>query len=74
MAVAIGYTRVSTSEQVKSGLGLEAQAAAIARFAIDEGFEMVDVITEVGGGDLLEGYATASDHEKEVGDEARMLP
>ncbi len=52
MAVAIGYTRVSTSEQGKSGLGLEAQAAAIARFALDEGFEMADVITEVGSGGL----------------------
>ena len=52
MTVAIGYTRVSTSEQGKSGLGLEAQAAAITRFALDEGFEIAGVITEVGGGGL----------------------
>jgi DNA invertase Pin-like site-specific DNA recombinase len=52
MAVAIGYTRVSTSEQGRSGLGLEAQASAIARFAQDEGFEIAGVVTEVGGGGL----------------------
>jgi DNA invertase Pin-like site-specific DNA recombinase len=52
MAVAIGYTRVSTSEQGKSGLGLEAQAAAIYRFGLDEGFEISQLITEVGGGAL----------------------
>lgn len=52
MRVAVGYTRVSTSEQGRSGLGLEAQAAAIARFALDEGFDISQVITEVGGGGL----------------------
>jgi DNA invertase Pin-like site-specific DNA recombinase len=52
MAIAIGYTRVSTSEQGKSGLGLEAQAAAIYRFGLDEGFEISQLITEVGGGAL----------------------
>ena len=52
MRTVIAYTRVSTAEQGKSGLGLEAQAAAIARFSLDEGFEVVDVITEVGSGGL----------------------
>ena len=52
MQVAIGYTRVSTSEQGRSGLGLDAQNAAITRFALDEGFELSQVISEVGGGGL----------------------
>jgi DNA invertase Pin-like site-specific DNA recombinase len=40
MATAIGYVRVSTSAQGRSGLGLEAQRAAIARFAEAEGLEV----------------------------------
>src|SRR5208337_4974813 len=37
----IAYYRVSTREQGKSGLGLDAQRAAVARFAEAEGFEVV---------------------------------
>lgn len=37
-ALAIGYTRVSTSGQASSGLGLDAQREAIRRFAESEGF------------------------------------
>lgn len=40
MATAIGYTRVSTSEQERSGLGLAAQRSAIEAFAAAEGFEI----------------------------------
>jgi len=39
--------RVSTGRQGKSGLGLAAQQAAIARFAEIEGFEMIQTFTEV---------------------------
>ena len=38
MQPAVAYTRVSTASQGRSGLGLEAQQAALARFAEAEGF------------------------------------
>ena len=43
----VAYYRVSTREQGKSGLGLDAQRQAIARFAEAEGFEVVAAFTEV---------------------------
>lgn len=53
----IAYTRVSTAEQGRSGLGLEAQRDAIERFAAAEGFTVVAafVETETGkGADALD--------------------
>jgi DNA invertase Pin-like site-specific DNA recombinase len=44
---AIAYTRVSTAKQGKSGLGLEAQQAALARFAETEGYDLVQTFEEV---------------------------
>lgn len=41
------YYRVSTREQGKSGLGIDAQRAAVARFAEAEGFEVASEFTEV---------------------------
>ncbi len=49
---AIALVRVSTSEQGKSGLGLAAQEEAIKQFAAAEGFDVVEVITEVASGKL----------------------
>ena len=43
----IGYLRVSTSRQGRSGLGIAAQREAIERFAAAEGFEIVRVFTEI---------------------------
>jgi DNA invertase Pin-like site-specific DNA recombinase len=43
---AIGYVRVSTAGQAKSGLGLEAQRDAIQSFAKAEGYKIADIIEE----------------------------
>jgi DNA invertase Pin-like site-specific DNA recombinase len=54
---AIAYVRVSTQGQGRSGLGLEAQREAIARFAEAEGFAVAETFTEVEtgkGADALE--------------------
>lgn len=47
---AIALVRVSTSEQGKSGLGLAAQEAAIRSFAAAEGFDIVELFSEVASG------------------------
>ncbi|HEV7611425.1 MAG TPA: recombinase family protein [Steroidobacteraceae bacterium] len=57
MTTAIGYIRVSTSTQGKSGLGLAAQRAAIARFAEAEGLDVTQTYEEIetgSGADALE--------------------
>ncbi len=43
----VNYIRVSTSQQGRSGLGIEAQRAALARFAEAEGFEVAGEFVEV---------------------------
>src|SRR3984893_9694834 len=57
MSNAIGYVRVSTTSQGRSGLGLEAQRAAIARFAEQEGLTVAQCFEEIetgSGADALE--------------------
>lgn len=54
---AVGYVRVSTSSQERSGLGLEAQRQAITDFAKQEGFAVNHWFTEAesgAGSDALE--------------------
>lgn len=46
----ISYRRVSTIEQGKSGLGLEAQSAAIARVVADRGGRLIEDFEEVQSG------------------------
>lgn len=43
----IGYYRVSTGKQARSGLGLEAQQAAVFTFANMHGFDVTDSFVEV---------------------------
>jgi DNA invertase Pin-like site-specific DNA recombinase len=47
MKTAVAYVRVSTTQQGRSGLGLEAQQAALARFAEAEGFSLIETFQEV---------------------------
>jgi Resolvase, N terminal domain len=57
MTSMISYLRVSTTQQGKSGLGLEAQRATIAQFAAAEGLEIAREFVEVEtgkGSDALE--------------------
>src|ERR1700722_2924467 len=53
----IAYVRVSTATQGRSGLGIEAQQEALARFAEAEGYELVRLFVEIEtgkGSDALE--------------------
>ena len=52
MKKAIGYIRVSTDDQGKSGNGLDVQRAAIVRFAADNGFELTEMVEEWASGKL----------------------
>ena len=47
MKAAVAYTRVSTASQGRSGLGVEAQKSALARFAEIEGFDLIQTFEEI---------------------------
>ena len=70
MPQVVMYQRVSTSEQGKSGLGLEAQADAIARFCEAEGFEVAGKYQDVASGKLpvegRPGLAAALDKARKL--------
>lgn len=57
--VLVAYLRVCGGRQGRSGLGLEAQRAAIARFSAAEGFgvsrDFVEVESGAGAGRLMRG-------------------
>jgi DNA invertase Pin-like site-specific DNA recombinase len=55
MKQAVGYIRVSTQKQGKSGLGLEAQQAALMKFALDEGYEFIETFSETISGKRDDG-------------------
>lgn len=63
------YTRVSTKEQGKSGLGLEAQLAAIQHFCAFNDLEIAFHYSEVqsGGDDDRPQLAMAFQHAKKIG-------
>jgi DNA invertase Pin-like site-specific DNA recombinase len=70
MKTAIALVRVSTSEQGKSGLGLAAQESAIRSFAAAEGFDIVELFSEVASGaqgiDEREGLRSALARAKKL--------
>src|SRR5262245_31428762 len=59
MARAIGYLRVSTESQADSGLGLEAQRAAIDAAAMRLGLPLVQTFTDTVSGGLALEYRPA---------------
>ena len=52
MKQAVIYRRVSTTEQGKSGLGLEAQLHSVSIFCQVEGFEIIDEFMDIASGKL----------------------
>ena len=46
----VAYLRVSTKEQGRSGLGIEAQREAVVRFAAAEGFKVAAEFIEIESG------------------------
>lgn len=48
MATAIGYIRVSTSEQADSGLGLDAQRAKVEAMAVVKGYDWRGIVEDAG--------------------------
>ncbi len=59
MRPAIGYIRVSTTKQGRSGLGLEAQQAALERFADAEGYSFAETFKDVESGKHDEDHRPA---------------
>ena len=59
MRPAIGYIRVSTAKQGRSGLGIEAQQEALQRFAEAEGYRFAETFTEVESGKHGEDHRPA---------------
>ncbi len=52
--VAIGYVRVSTTEQAERGLSIDAQKAALVRLAKDRGLVLSEIFEDVGSGTTLD--------------------
>ena len=65
MKTAVSYIRVSTARQGRSGLGLEAQQAALARFAEAEGYSLIETFQEVETGKGAENMGASTNCEFE---------
>ena len=66
---AVAYFRVSTAEQGQSGLGIEAQEAAVRSFAAARGWRIVAEYRDVASGksDTRPGYLAALAHCRRMG-------
>jgi DNA invertase Pin-like site-specific DNA recombinase len=67
--LAVGYLRVSTAEQGQSGLGLEAQRAAVQGFAAAQGWALVAGFGDVASGkdDRRPGFQAALARCRQLG-------
>jgi site-specific DNA recombinase len=59
---AIGYLRVSTSGQAEHGLGLEAQREAVRRYAAEQGYNLLEVVSEAASGGVRDGETLSYEH------------
>ena len=66
--------RVSTREQGRSGLGIDAQRAAVARFAEAEGFEVVGEFTEIETGKGSDAFVLDADGFVDMLDDFGLKP
>src|SRR5215218_5869607 len=72
MKQAVAYIWVSTGRQGKSGLGLEAQRAAIQAFAVGEGIEVAAWFTEVETGTGSDALASRPELAKALAQARRL--
>lgn len=73
VSAAVAYLRVSSREQGKSGLGLEAQRAAIEAFAAREGLTVAEWYTEVESGKTVSDTLAARPQLAAALDSAKLL-
>ena len=60
MMPAVAYTRLSKpNKKGKPGIGLDAQQAAIAAFAKAEGYDLVEIFSEVETGEVPTRWTSA---------------
>ena len=66
---AVGLYRVSTAEQGQSGLGLEAQQAAVRAFAAGQGWQLVAEFSDIASGkdDRRAGFRAALARCRQLG-------
>ena len=74
----VAYFRVSTASQAKSGLGLEAQEAAVTQYAAANGFQVIDSFTDAGLSGKLDltqrpGLIAAIDKARSAGADAIVV-
>src|SRR5215210_2600808 len=68
---AVAYLRVSTQRQQRSGLGIEAQRAAIERFAASEGLTIISEYTEAETGKGADALAPPASVGRGIGSSAK---